>query len=489
MAATATPPLHFGWAQRDITPWLPTVLYGQFHARITNEIADPLIATAMAVSSGEDGEAVTMASSDRCTIPGPVARQCLQRISALEPGIDTSRVILNATHTHTSPWITEEAFPPQGVGEMSATPYAELFVEGVAQAAVEAWRSRRPGLVGWGMGHAVVGHNRRASYFRPYGEREGAPRSTAREADGHSKMYGKTDDPDFSHVEGYEDHSLDLLFTWDEQGELIGVIINLACPSQEVEGASYVSADFWHDIRVELRRRHGEGLCVLSQCGAAGDQSPHLLLHKRAEERMLRLRGLSMREEIARRVADGVDDVLPLAGMEATADVPLQHTFAEVPVDRWLVSEADLAMAQKDLADLEAEQPADARAASIHHVRKNRCLRVISRHEEQKTVPQLLEPVHVVRLGDVAFATNRFEFYLDYGERIKARSPALQTFVVQLAAGGAHTGTYLPTARSVAGGSYGAGAYCNEVGPEGGQQLVEHTLRMLGELWPEGAVG
>jgi len=93
--------------------------------------------------------------------------------------------------------------------------------------------------------------------------------------------------------------------------------------------------------------------------------------------------------------------------------------------------------------------------------------------------------VHAIRLGDVAFATNRFEFYLDYGLRIEARSPARQTFVVQLVAGGEYTGTYLPTARSVAGGSYGAGAYCNEVGPEGGQQLVEHTLRMLNELWPE----
>ena len=34
-------------------------------------------------------------------------------------------------------------------------------------------------------------------------------------ANGHSRMYGQTDHPDFSHVEGYEDHSVNLLYTWD----------------------------------------------------------------------------------------------------------------------------------------------------------------------------------------------------------------------------------------------------------------------------------
>ena len=51
------------------------------------------------------------------------------------------------------------------------------------------WKSRKPGLVGWGLGHAVVAQNRRAVY-----------------ADGHAQMYGRTDQPDFRRIEGYEDH-------------------------------------------------------------------------------------------------------------------------------------------------------------------------------------------------------------------------------------------------------------------------------------------
>jgi len=474
-----------GWAERDITPRLPTVLYGQFHARVATEIRDPLAATALALSEGESGDCVVLVSCDRCSIPAPVYKRCQEALRQRVPDLAPEKLVMNATHTHTSPWILDDSYPPQVEGEMTATEYADLFVERVAEAAEEAWRNRKPGSVGWGFGHAVVGHNRRVSYFRPYGDREGQKQAPARAADGVSKMYGNTNDPDFSHIEGYEDHGVDLLFTWDEAGELSGVVVNVACPSQEVESEYYVSADFWHDVRVQLRRRHGDGLRVLAQAGAAGDQSPHPLLHKAEEERMLRLRGTSRREELGRRIADAVDDVLPLAQKEPCERVVLRHAVEKVPVARWMVTDEELATAREDLARAEAEVPADARAASVRHVWINRCRRLMRRYEAQQTQPLLMEDVHAIRLGDVAFATNRFEFYLDYGLRIEARSPARQTFVVQLVAGGEYTGTYLPTARSVAGGSYGAGAYCNEVGPEGGQQLVEHTLRMLNELWPE----
>ena len=91
--------------------------------------------------------------------------------------------------------------------------------------------------------------------------------------------------------------------------------------------------------------------------------------------------------------------------------------------------------------------------------------------------------LHVVRLGDVAFATNRFELFLDFGIRIKARSPAVQTFLIQLAANDKWCGTYLPSERAVANKGYGGSVYDNEVGPDGGRMIVEETIKMLKELW------
>jgi hypothetical protein len=44
----------------------------------------------------------------------------------------------------------------------------------------------------------------------------------------------------------------------------------------------------------------------------------------------------------------------------------------------------------------------------------------------------------------VAVATNEFELYTDSGVQMKARSPAVQTFVIQLSG----PGSYLLTARA-----------------------------------------
>jgi hypothetical protein len=89
--------------------------------------------------------------------------------------------------------------------------------------------------------------------------------------------------------------------------------------------------------------------------------------------------------------------------------------------------------------------------------------------------------IHVLRLGDVVLATNPFELFLDYGLRIKARSAAAQTIIVQLAAG---SGWYLPTERAIRGGGYGAMPAVSKVGPEGGKELVEETLQMIRSLLP-----
>ena len=44
----------------------------------------------------------------------------------------------------------------------------------------------------------------------------------------------------------------------------------------------------------------------------------------------------------------------------------------------------------------------------------------------------LTSECHVIRLGNIAFASNQFELFMDYEQRIQARSPAEQTFIIQL---------------------------------------------------------
>ena len=92
--------------------------------------------------------------------------------------------------------------------------------------------------------------------------------------------------------------------------------------------------------------------------------------------------------------------------------------------------------------------------------------------------------MHIVAMGDIAFATNRFELYMDYQHRIQARSPFTQTFIVQLCAQpGINGGGYLATERGVWGVGYSASVFCNEVSPKGGQELVEESVAELKRLY------
>ena len=111
---------------------------------------------------------------------------------------------------------------------------------------------------------------------------------------------------------------------------------------------------------------------------------------------------------------------------------------------------------------------------------------VINRVKQQANTPAFETEVHVVRIGDIAFATNRFELFMDYMHRIQGRSPFMQTFCVQLVtdlkSADRGVGSYLATERGENNKGYSATPYSCYVSPKGGQQLVDYTVEMLNEI-------
>ena len=504
--------LRIGWASTDLTPEDPVVLTGFSRARVSEGVMDPITATVLVIESIRDGDAagnVIMVSCDLISISDELRDRVRAKVKQSLPEIDANTVVLNATHTHcapetrTKPDLAEKLgkfdleIPPAwsrwgiDLGAMSPLDYTEFAADQIAKAIEQSWKNRKPGGVSFGLGHAVVGHNRLTAY-----------------TDGTSRMYGKPDQPDFSHIEGYEDHSVNLLYTWNADRELTGVLVNLAVPSQ-ASGGSRISADFWHETRNELRKRLGAGLFVLPQCSAAGDQSPVVLVAKKAEARMERLTGRSRREQIAVRIADAVTSILPVMEETVAWNPALAYRMERVELSRRRLSEEDIKTPRKThhRPQLETVEEAFERLREEYRTmrrkieeqpevkekrgwfnditgvywRMARASRVLDRFELQNTQPTVPVEVHVIRLGDMAIATSPFELYLDFGIRIKARSKAVQTFVVQLVG----SGTYVPTERSVAGGGYGAIPESTEVGPEGGRELVEQTVDLLDSLWAE----
>lgn len=472
--------LMIGWAQTDITPPRTAALAGMTAVRIASEAIDPLTATALALEAPYQGEGntepVVFVSCDLRSIRQEIVDGVRERLREALPELDPMRVILHATHTHNAPPLGRFGLPLDAMDEPE---YQEFAIPIIAEVVERAWRNRQPGGVSFGLAHAVIGHNRIMAYH-----------------DGRSRMGGRTDTPDFSHVEGYEDPAVQLLYTWDAQGELTGVVVNVAVTSQVSQSRAVFSADYWHDARVELRRRLGGDLFVLPQCSAAGDQMSRAFVHRNAEARMERLAGRNRRQQIAVRLADAAESILDVMKENVEWNPRLAHRGEVVPLTRRMISEKDVREAQADAArhkevydramgELE-ENPAllnDAdwqRTATRAFRMVRRGAAVEERFALQKTEPHFPAELHVVRLGDMAFATNPFELYLDFGIQIKTRSAAVQTFVVQLASG---AGGYVPTARSVAGGAYGAVPASTRVGPEGGRDLVNWTVGAIAEMW------
>jgi hypothetical protein len=453
--------LHVGGATVSITPDRPVALAGQMHTRIARSVESPVSATALALESRDGDKPIDQAilvSCDLVSIDAAVLDQVRKRVKDRLPDVDARKLVLSATHTHTAPVMKEGDYEIPEDGVMSPAEYAEFLAARVADAIVRAWESRRPGRVGWGLGHAVLAQNRRSVY-----------------ADGRAQMYGPTERPDFRGIEGSEDQGVEVLCFWDGAGKLLATAINVACPAQEVEGRSAVNADFWHEVRESLRARYGKDLLVLAWTGAAGDQSPHLMYRKRAEERMQALRGLTRLQELSRRIVAAWDEAYEGARKEQHSDAVLVHKVATIELPGRMVTETEAAEARSKVEVL-SKEPRNRRLVVWHG-------NVVKRYERQQagTVEPFAMELHAIRLGDVAIATNVFELFTEFGIQIKARSRALQTFVIQLAG----PGTYVPTGRAARGGGYSAIAESNLVGPEGGQVLADRTVELVNSLWPE----
>lgn len=461
--------LLIGSATVDITPDRPVALAGQFSTRISQKVETPIVAAALAIESRVDGkpqDSAIMIACDLVAIRPGIQEQFRQKLASRLPGVDMGKAFLSATHTHTAP-VTGElktnpflyAIPAEGVMQPDA--YVEFLVERLAQAAVQAWEKRRPGGVSWTLGHAVVGHNRRAVY-----------------EDGHAQMYGKTALPGFRNIEGGEDHAVETLFFWDAEKRLQAVAVNLACPAQEVEHGSNINADFWHEVREQLKTRLAlPELTVLGWCGAAGDQSPHLMYRKAAEERMLKARGLTRLQEIGRRITTAILDTLDLAKADIRMDAAFAHSTTTLQLSPRRITPREYADSKKVVAEFSAVQNPDNRLRATLERESG----VMRRFEEGDKLPPYAMDLHALRIGDIAIATNPFELYLDYGLQMKARSPAEQTFIIQLAG---DSGGYLPTPKAIQGGSYSALPVSNKVGPEGGQELVSETVKAIHAFWP-----
>ena len=481
------PCLEIGWGEVDITP-PPTKripLCGQYYQRLAdrdNPYHSRIKFVALAIRRG--GEYVLMGSIDNVTTWQPFVDRVRARVKVAIPEIASERLYMGAIHTHSAPAIRPSGTPKAAEMERKQpdvwgpNEYSDFALDLVAGAYIKAWRNLKPGGICRAFGHASVGHCRLARY-----------------ADGSTEMYGDTSRPDFVGMLEGEDDGVGMVFTVDAAGRRTGVIINVACPSQVMEANYQVSSDFAGATREKLKKVYGEGFHMLYQIGAAGCQSPRDLV------RQGRTGPDGWHDDMVQQLSDRLLACVTSAKPgPVSRDAVLKYKNLSIKLPMRRVTQEQVAAAKKELDELGRKWPGDSAwqdfLAQVHaneakggpgpydsklhpYAVMDVDKAVIARAAEQDKVKELAIEMHVTRLGDVAIVTCPFELYLAYGQVIKARSAAQQTFIVTKCG----SSGYLPTAVSEGSIGYSGGINVGKIGHVGGYRLCDAAVDCINGMF------
>ncbi len=453
----------------NITPDLPVSLVGQYYRRCATTVQSPLRAQILVVDGEADG--VTFVACDLLGIPEVFVRQVRGCVRDLKPDYPVEEIIFSAIHTHSAPYLSEDHgastwgrdfnWMPGDALERHPDEYAKKIASEIARGILQAWESRRPARYAAGMDHVSVSYNRRTVY-----------------ADGTAQMYGNTNRPDFVRMEGSGDDGIHFMsFSDVSDSSLIAALIEVPCPAQILEHHDFVSSDYWEEARKILAANYGEQAVLVGICGAAGDLSPRDIVRMAMPEPEMHSTVMYQpegAERIAKRIMTAFDNFIENREFEDSPRLIHSTKLLELPI--WQVSQKERDDAREDYLkwrvlhkDMKDFTEAEAYNMSI-------CSGILVRWELQQQRQTHPVEIHALRIGSAWMATNPFELFVEYADRIRSRFGGGNGFICQLSGG--YQG-YLPSREAIRHKGYSA-LVCNGLyGGDGGDLLVEQTLALL----------
>ena len=493
--------IKIGWDEETLVPQGKKVnLAGQFFERISEYVESEITATAMALET--EADQMIIISADMTSIPGYIMDIVREKFANICPDFDPKKIIIAGTHTHTSHTVANPGAPvgfsvakqilneflPEGKSYetlvtadesvLSPLEATEFVTTQIANAAKKAWDHREKAYFTNEFGRAPVGMCRRVCYD-----------------DGSAQMWGDADTANFTALEGGNDSGIELIYTFDKNKKLTGVVANIACPAQILEQRSFISADYWGRAKANIREKLGDDIFLLGLGGAGGDQCPRDLVRwvdpetpiddpnvkrphpkkRKADPSMYDVSGCN---RVGKRISNEIVSVYEEI-TELQEEAAFEHKVInlDLPLRKATMEEYNNAVRELEYyidknKDKESFNFEDNAKMHVHSG-------TIARFREQQFKEIFTIETHIVRLGNIALSTNPFELFLDYGNRIKARSNAEQTFIVQLCCG---TGGYLPTEKAEKAGHYSAYISSGNVGHEGGDMFVRKTVSEINKM-------
>jgi len=423
-----------GCAQQVITPPLGVSLAGYFHDRISKSVRDDLYARAIVIES--DSSHLALVSLDLISITEEITAPA-KAIIEKEVGIPPANVLICATHTHTGPEVRSNAVVSRS----------------------EEWISNLPRLIADSVKTAADS------------------RFTATLQAGRTKVHGYSFNRLFRLTNGSEqfgrggeaikeagpiDPELQTLSVVDAEGNLRALAINFALHADVIGGGSadFISADWPGEIAQNVAAIYGDDVVTLLLQGTCGDIN-HAAHHPTNLPRGGPKKTMQLGRALAGAAMYATEKAEPMGNLQLASKIDVL-SIPYYTRDATLIAEIEALKAKK-------QGPADEylieRAESWPHDGKNADVLV-----------------QAMRIGDIGLIGLPAEIFVRLGLEIKHFSPALQTFVVELA--NARASTYVPTTDQAERGAYGARPILSRwLCSDAGRRMADAAIVMLHRLW------
>ncbi|MES2736315.1 MAG: neutral/alkaline non-lysosomal ceramidase N-terminal domain-containing protein [Verrucomicrobiota bacterium] len=447
------PALQAGAAAVDITPQqFPLNMPGGFSANMAEKAHDPFFARALVLADGITQVALVVVDNLGA---GPDVLDEVKVLASAKTGIPADKMLICSTHTHSGPSLNTRNEP--------AAAYYQRFVQGTADAIIQAHAALRPAAAG-AAAHPLPDEvfNRRwyvkdgKMPLNPFGRLDKVKTNPGTSPDVLARPAGPTD-PDIT-----------ILSVQDTKRKALALFANYSLHYVGGTPQGQMSADYFGEFAriMPSRLRSDEGFVAMMSNGTSGDINNIPFGVTRPPREPF---------EQIRIVAQKAADTAWLAHQKIgkhRSDIRLGMLQKEVTLKYRRPTSQQVAEAQAVLAVKDKDAIAQLPRLAQNYARN--IVGAAERPEETLTVK-----IQALRIGDFAICGIPFETFVEIGLDLKKRSPFPQTMVIGLA--NARHG-YLPTLEQHPLGGYETWLGTNQVQEDTSVILTNHLLEMLNTL-------
>jgi len=458
-------PMKIGFAKVRITPPTGIPMQGQLFPYYAEGVESDLYANAMSINDGKNE--VLLVSCDVIGISNGMAGRICNKVGQ-DIGVPESNIIVCATHTHSGPATTEVE------GNDLLNNYCAKLEIWIVKALKQAHENAVKGkltlasgeLPGYGFQRRFIMSNRTI------------------------QTHPLKLDPHIVMPEGPDSKDLFTLCAYDEKGNPMGAAINYTCHATVMERDNeLISVDYPGKVCDFINEKLGPGSISLFFQGPAGNICQVNPLDGSKNEVGLEWTKV-MGRAIGSKAMELVNGETTEGPIRAIAiNIELQERKIDPALAEWALNYKDVPADVPDLSHYGKEfynniQPplyslnnlfetpwwANVYARNVRKELKN-----------QATTSEIT--LKVIAQDNWALVSLPGEFFIEYGNAIREKSPFKNTLVVAYANG---SNGYFPTKKAF----YNGGGYETNVGtarfvPEAGEMVVEAATNMLKEAYTQ----